>query len=74
MDPLEKELTPGWHASLDASGTLIITELPRVPLEEVLMDPPTPARVELPAWAARALLNMLHSPTGRARIGARKLR
>lgn len=76
MEPLQKDL--GFHmtASLDADGTLTLTET-IWPDDDESSDSeqslePTITGLTLPPQACCALLNLLHKSEARKRIGARK--
>ena len=72
-EPLSKDLMTGhFTARLDADGTLTIIE--EYTTYNCLEEPVNGfAEIVMPAQAARSLLNFLHHPDSRARIGAREL-
>lgn len=73
QEPLSKDLLTGhFTARLDADGTLTIVE--EYTTYNALEEPVNGfTEIVMPAQAARGLLNLLHSPEGRERIGARQL-
>lgn len=72
-EPLSKDLLTGhFTARLDADGTLHIVE--EYTTYNALEEPVNGfAEISMPAQAAVALLNFLHHPDSRRRIGARQL-
>lgn len=72
MEPLTKDLLTGhFTARLDGDGTLTIVE--EYTSYNALEEPVNSfTELVMPAQATRALLNFLHHPASRARIGARQ--
>lgn len=68
-EPLEKDLSPGYHASLSENGTLTLVRVVTVTFFRWTITIPT--TVQLPAVAVRALLNFLRREQSRKRIGYR---
>lgn len=71
-EPLSKNLGFGFTARLDPDGVLHIVE--EYTTYDAFDEPVNGfAELTLPAQAGRALLKLLHSPSGRKYIGARML-